>query len=244
MDQDTLDFERGTPVIGPEGEVGRLVHVVVDAASGAASEIVVDRADGRWVVPIEIVITADGDRVLLQDTWYAASPVHFDSAAFDLSRGSLVIHRSAMGTATSCWPTPPATAGAAQPFAAAPPDRVELREEQLRVETVPVQSGAVLVHKEIVPDVRTLEVPVERERVVVERRPIEGVSPAPGPVGERTIEVVVRAERVIVDKVPIVREEIGIGKRVVPEVAEVSATTRREEAVVDVHGDVRVHGKA
>lgn len=240
MDRDTLDFERGTPVVGPEGEVGRLAHVVVDRDSGAASAVVVDRADGRWVVPIEAVITADGDRVLLQDTWSATNPVHFDPIAFDAAKGSLVIHRGPMGTATSCWPAMPAAAQA-EP---ARVDKLLLREEQLVVDTVPVESGAVLVGKEIVPEVRTLEVPVEREIVVVEHRPIEGVSPAPGPVGERSIEVVVRAERAIVDKIPIVREEIVVGKRVVPQVAEVTAATRHERAVVDVDGDVQVHDKA
>jgi uncharacterized protein (TIGR02271 family) len=227
VDQDTLDFQRGTPVIAPEGEVGRLAHVVVDPASGAASDVVVNRGDGRWVVPIKAVITADGDRVLLQDTWYATNPVHFDPAAFDVPAGSLVIHRAA------------ARAVASEPM----PDHLELREERLVAETVPVEAGAVQLRTEVVPQVRTIEVPVEREIVVVEHRPIEGVSPAPGPVGERVIEVVVRAERVIVDKVPIVREEVAVGKRVVPEVAEVTATARHERAVVEVEGDVRVHDK-
>jgi uncharacterized protein (TIGR02271 family) len=241
VDRDTLDFERGTPVVGPDGEVGRLAHVVVDRTSGAASEIVVDRADGRWVVPIEAVMTADGDRVLLQDTWFTIGPVHFDPVAFDAANGSLVIHRSALGTATSCWPTMPAATQKAEP---AQPEHLQLREEQLVLQKVPIESGAVLVGKEIVPEVRTIEVPIERERVVVEHRPIVGVSPAPGPVGERVIEVVIRAERVIVGKVPIVREEVAIGKQAVPEVAEVSATTRHERAVVDVEGDVRVRDKA
>jgi uncharacterized protein (TIGR02271 family) len=231
VDRDTLDFQRGTPVVAPEGVVGRLAHVVVDRASGAASDVVVDRgpADGRndsghWVVPIKAVTTADGARVLLRDTWYATNPVHFDPAAFDVAPGSLAIHRAAHRAAVADLPA----------------DRIELREERLMAETVPVEAGAVRLSAEVVPQARTIEVPVQREIVVVEHRPIEGVSPAPGPVGERTIEVAVRAERVVVDKVPIVREEVAVGKRVVPEVAEVSATARHERAVIETEGDVQV----
>jgi uncharacterized protein (TIGR02271 family) len=230
-----LDFQRGTPVVAPEGEVGRLAHVVVDRASGAASDVVVDRGpadgrndSGRWVVPIKAVITADGDRVLLQDTWYATNPVHFDPAAFDVAPGSLVIHRGAHRAAAHAAPLS---------------DRIELREERLVAETFPVEAGAVQLRTEVVPQARTIDVPVEREIVVVEHRPVEGASPAPGPVGERVIEVVVHAERVIVDTVPIVREEVALGKRVVPDVERVSATTRKERAVVEAEGDVDVNEK-
>src|SRR5690349_21326397 len=48
---------------------------------------------------------------------------------------------------------------------------LQLREEQLRAEKERVQAGEVRVRKEVVTEERTLEVPVTREEVVVERRP-------------------------------------------------------------------------
>jgi len=49
---------------------------------------------------------------------------------------------------------------------------IQLREERLRVHKHTVQTGEVRVHKEVVSDVKTIQVPVEREEVVIERRQV------------------------------------------------------------------------
>jgi uncharacterized protein (TIGR02271 family) len=208
-DADTLDFTRGVPVVAPEGEVGHLAHVVVDRAGGAATGVVVSRADGEWLVPIEAVASADGRRVRLHGAGGPWAPTRFRDAPTD----ELVVYRAAAEEET---------------------DALRLRAEELVPRKEVVQAGTVDLHTEVVPSVRTLEVPVVRERVVVEHRPIEGVCPAPGPVGEeRVIVVPVHEERVYVDRVPVVREEVTVGKRAVAKTRRVQATARRERAVVE-----------
>ena len=119
---------------------------------------------------------------------------------------------------------------------------VELREEELRARKEMVETGRVEVHKDVVTEQRTVEVPVTREEVVVERHPVDP-RPADRPTAEgETIRVPVREEEVTVEKRPVVTEEIRIGKRPVEETEQVSGTVRREEARIEREGDVSLEG--
>jgi uncharacterized protein (TIGR02271 family) len=120
---------------------------------------------------------------------------------------------------------------------------MQLREEELRTEKRPVETGQVTLGKEVVEEPRQMEVPVTREEVTIERHPVER-HPSDKPIEEtgRTIEVPVREERVDVEKRPVVYEEVEVGKREVAETQPVSATVRREEARVEREGDVDVRG--
>ncbi len=64
------------------------------------------------------------------------------------------------------WPHP-------VPPAWIPPPRRDHRtqEERLNVAKHPVETGEVRVHKEVPTENKTIEVPVEREEVVIERTP-------------------------------------------------------------------------
>lgn len=120
---------------------------------------------------------------------------------------------------------------------------VQLREEELQARKQTVQTGEVTVGKEIVSEQRTLEVPVTREELVIERHPVER-RPSDGPIEERseTIEIPVREEQVSVEKQAVVYEEVVLGKQQVQETRQVSGTVRREEARIDREGDVSVTG--
>ena len=50
---------------------------------------------------------------------------------------------------------------------------IDLVEEQLRTRTRPVQTGEVTIRKEVVTETRTIDVPVRREELVIERHPVE-----------------------------------------------------------------------
>ena len=50
---------------------------------------------------------------------------------------------------------------------------VELVEEQLRARTRPVQTGEVTIRKEVVSETRSIEVPVRREELVIERHSVD-----------------------------------------------------------------------
>jgi uncharacterized protein (TIGR02271 family) len=118
---------------------------------------------------------------------------------------------------------------------------VELREEELRAEKQRVQAGEVRLRKEVVTEDRTLEVPVTREEVVIERRPAAGGREASGEIDEdQEIRIPLMEEEVRVEKTPVVREEVSLKKRQVQGTEEVSDTVRREEAQVEQTGDARV----
>lgn len=122
--------------------------------------------------------------------------------------------------------------------------RVELREEELRAEKKRVQAGEVKLRKEVVTEEHSIEVPVTREEVVIERRPAAGGRGADGTITEgEEIRIPVMEEQVRVEKTPVVREEVTLKKREVQGMEEVSGTVRREEARIERTGDARVQGE-
>lgn len=119
--------------------------------------------------------------------------------------------------------------------------RLKLREEQLDIEKERVQAGEVRVRKEVVTEKKSVDVPVNREEVVVERRPAAEVEASGTPVGdEKEIRIPVSEERVKVGKRPVVREEIDVGKRKVSDSERVSDSVRREEARIETEGKASV----
>jgi uncharacterized protein (TIGR02271 family) len=119
--------------------------------------------------------------------------------------------------------------------------RLRLREEELIPRKQSVETGQVRLGKEVVSEQRTLEVPVTREEVTIERRPVER-RPSDKPIEEtpRTIEVPVREEHVEVEKQPVVYEEVGVRKEQVTQTELVSGQVRREEARIEGAGDVSI----
>jgi uncharacterized protein (TIGR02271 family) len=123
------------------------------------------------------------------------------------------------------------------------PRRMQLWEEELTAQKESVQAGEVGIRKNVVGEVQTLNVPVNREEVYIERKPVAGNVPSDTPVGQdETYRVSVREEQVQVNKQPVVREEINVGKRVVQDNQQVSDTVRREEANIDRSGNANVQG--
>ena len=118
---------------------------------------------------------------------------------------------------------------------------VELREEELRVEKERVQAGEVRLRKEVITEERTVEVPVTREEVVIERRPAASGREAGGTINEgEEIRIPLMEEEVRVEKTPVVREEVSLRKQQVQDTEHVSETLRREEARIEQTGDTNV----
>jgi uncharacterized protein (TIGR02271 family) len=123
------------------------------------------------------------------------------------------------------------------------PRSLKLRAERLNVSKDRVQTGEVGLHKEVVSEQKTIDVPVTREEVVVERRAITDGNVDTSPIGEgETIRVPVSEEQVNVTKNTVETGEVAIGKRNVQETQRVSDTVRREEARVEQEGDAPIHG--
>lgn len=161
----------------------------------------------------------------------------------DQDRNPLIEDRARADTASGATDFGTVGAPPTRPDYAPSSDRMQLREEQLEARKTSVETGQVTIGKDVIEERRTLEVPVTREEVVVERQAIDR-RPTNEPIAEtgRTIDVPVHREQVSVDKQPVVYEEVGIGKREVTDTQQVSGTVRREEARIENEGDVNVRG--
>jgi uncharacterized protein (TIGR02271 family) len=124
--------------------------------------------------------------------------------------------------------------------------RLRRYEEDVDVSKVQREAGEVVVNKRVVEDTKTVEVPVRREEVHVERRPIddrEGVTAdafSNEAFTEDSVRVPVMAEDVEVRKVTRPVEEIELTKTAVDESRNVDTTVRREEFDVDDSTDTRI----
>jgi len=130
-------------------------------------------------------------------------------------------------------------------------DRVmELREEQLDVQTERMQTGEVQLRKEIITENRTVEVPVTREEIVVERRPLEGAAREGSleasdlDADRKEIRIPVSEEFVHIDKKVVPREEVRVSKEKITDTKTVSEEVRREEAQLESDGRVNIKDRS
>jgi uncharacterized protein (TIGR02271 family) len=113
---------------------------------------------------------------------------------------------------------------------------IDVHEEELTATKHDVERGQVRVHKDVVEEQQTLEVPVTEEEVEITRRRVDrGVTDADHAFEEGTIEVPLRGEEVDVEKRTRVVEEIDIDKTARQHTESVGGTVRHEE--VHVEGD-------
>ena len=119
-------------------------------------------------------------------------------------------------------------------------EAMQLREEQLNVNKERVQTGEVTLRKEVVTEQKRVDVPVTREEVVIERRPVAGEPTRAGDISDlregEEIRVPIMEEQVHVEKTQRVKEEVRLGKREVEGVEHVQDTVRHEEARVEGTG--------
>ncbi|HEX8823073.1 MAG TPA: YsnF/AvaK domain-containing protein [Archangium sp.] len=110
---------------------------------------------------------------------------------------------------------------------------IPLHKEELDVTKREVQTGEVRVHKDVVEEVKTVSVPVRRERVRVERRDVNPDRPAMNAsFQDETVVVPVRAEEVDVSKRAVVDEEVVIRKDSFEEERRVAESLRHEEVEI------------
>jgi uncharacterized protein (TIGR02271 family) len=118
---------------------------------------------------------------------------------------------------------------------------LQLREEELTARKQSVQTGEVTLSKDVVSEQRTMDVPVKREEVTIERHPVDR-RPSDQPISEtgETISVPLHEEQVRAEKRTVVYEEVGVDKRAAQETEHVSETVQREELVIDKDGEADV----
>jgi uncharacterized protein (TIGR02271 family) len=111
---------------------------------------------------------------------------------------------------------------------------IQLLGEVLRVHKDRVGLGEVRLRKEVITETQTVQVPVTREELVIERYAVAGTESASGTIGESSeIRIPLSEERASVDKATVVREKVSVGKREVENVRDLTSDVRHEELVVE-----------
>jgi uncharacterized protein (TIGR02271 family) len=219
------------PVIGPILALGPIAAALISAAGGAVAGGLVGGLIG-FGIPEHEAKYYEGEVNAGRYLVTVHSAGRYDEAWAILHR--LGAYNHATATART------ATGGAA----ATGKQTMKLHEEELQAHKRPVKTGEVRVHKEVVTEHKTLDVPVTREEVVVERRPASGQAASTTDIHEgEEMRIPVREEQVKVDKKNVVKEEVSVGKREVKDTAHVGGTVRKEEARVEQEGTVDVHTK-
>lgn len=256
------------PAIGPVIAGGTLAAILASAAGAAAAGgiagalvgmgIPEEEAEyyeqefksGRTVVSVRAADRYEEAAMILrrynghtQERSGAFQPATFGSTQTSSSRMSTgqasTSHMAGGHTATS--------RAAATPHAstrsAADKEHVQLKEEKLNVQKE-ADTGEVRVHKDVVTEHKSVDVPVQREEVVIHRHAASGETAAHGDIhaGE-DIRIPVKEEHVRVEKVPVVKEEVSIEKRAVQDTERVDEDVKRERLHVEREGDVRVRGE-
>lgn len=122
-------------------------------------------------------------------------------------------------------------------------DSIQLKEEQLDINTHDVTTGKVDIHKNVVNETKTVEVPVKREEIVIERKPVDGAAATTDvndTLEDDTITIPIKEEQIDVNKRPVVREEVDIRKQEHEDMKQVSENVSHEELDIDTSGDVHV----
>lgn len=220
------------PVIGPVLALGTLGTILVNAAGGAAIAGVAGALIG-WGIPEEdasfyeeevksgrylVTVDANGQEA------EARSILH-QRGGFDRSGWSAVRADRANTLSDGGFRD---EAGRV----------IKLHEEFLRANKENVNVGDVKIRKEVHTEHQRIDVPVEREEVVIERRPAHGRST--GDIKAEEIRIPVKEERVHVTKEQVAKEEVSVGKRKVRDTKKVEGDVRKEEVVVENQGNAKV----
>ena len=122
---------------------------------------------------------------------------------------------------------------------------LKLYEERLVTNKERFRSGKVTVGKRVETETATASVPIERERVVIERNNVTNVREVePGEATFNDGEVArleVYEESADIEKKAFVREEVSVRKEVERDTVSAEETVRREELELETQGEVRVN---
>jgi len=124
-------------------------------------------------------------------------------------------------------------------------DNVKLYEERLVADKERHKAGEVSVGKTVETETARVAVPIEKERVVIERTtPTDEKAVAPGTAdfsGQEVARMDIYEESADINKEAFVREEVKVRKEVERETVEAQETLRREELDIDVDGKPTIH---
>jgi len=191
-----------------------------------------------FYVPVNTVMRVDEDGVILRvtkdelnDASYDQPPTMMAGQSTDYSAGQTTGYAAAPTDYTARQ-----TTGATRDSAtdATGDVRVPVREEELVVGKQATEGGRVHIHKDVVTEEATANVPLRQERVTVERVPASGeVQAGDDTFVERDIDVPVMGEEAVVGKRVSGVEEVVIRKDMVTKNEQVGDTVRKQRVTVD-----------
>ncbi|HTH48334.1 MAG TPA: YsnF/AvaK domain-containing protein, partial [Candidatus Limnocylindria bacterium] len=217
------------PVVGPVLALGTLGTILVNAAGGAVIVGVAGALIG-WGIPEEDAAYYENE--VKAGRYLVTVECGYSDDVLNIIKRHGGSSRSAVCAMTdTSRATGTASGGAGR--------TVQVREEQLRADKQQVNAGEVKVRKEVHTEHKQVNVPVEREEVVIERRPASGRAPT-GELKSEEIRIPVKEEQVRVTKEPVVKEEVVVSKRQVHDTKTVSGDVKKEDVVVETEGQAKV----
>jgi len=208
---------RGWDVVARNGErIGTVRDLLIDPSRMKAEYFTVrDGADRSYLVPAAAAdLDTPGRRLLVSDRSLVEEDRDFERtpAARDAAHAGHTAHDTEN-------------------------TRMLRSEEELRIGRREVEAGEVVVAKHVETERVHEEVPLERERVRIERRPVDEMR-GTADIGADEIRIPVVEEELVVEKRPVVKEELIISKERVSDTETVDTDVRRER--FDVTGDTEL----
>jgi uncharacterized protein (TIGR02271 family) len=254
---------RGWDVRGNDGEkLGKVNDLLIDTGIDKVKylEVKVDRGlggnDRNVLIPIGAARLADDDDVVLVDAGKDALRDYPDYTGQQITSDYETSLWSRLSNAFSGTGNTEATTGAGGGGRTNDSDRyyndrglfrggqepsrtderearVTRSEEELAIGKRSVQAGEAYLRKTVETEHVRKEVPVTREEVTVERRPLSADAATDVTISEDEIRVPVMEEEVITQKRVVPKEEVVIRKRAVSDTEVVEEDVRRERVDVD-----------
>jgi uncharacterized protein (TIGR02271 family) len=254
IDQSQLSAVGGCTVYGRDGEkIGKAGEIYLDDQTGRPEWVTVNTGlfgGSESFVPLQGA-TFSGDRL---DVPYGKDAVknaprvgaehHLDEGEeAELYRHYGLTSGQARGETGLPEGTSDRTTVTGESSAGTTNDAMTRSEEELRVGTEKAERGRARLRKYVTTEQQTVNVPVTREEVRVEREPITEENRAPamsGPdMSEDEHEVVLHEERPVVEKETQPVERVRLEKDVASEQEQVSEEVRKEHIDVDDEAGTR-----
>lgn len=120
---------------------------------------------------------------------------------------------------------------------------IRLYQERLIADKDRYRSGAIAIGKRVETETKEVSVPVENERIIIERTPVDSRKPVSGSPNFKEGEVLrveTYAEEADIHKEAFVREEVNVRKTVDRDTVTAQETVRREELDLNQEGTPKV----
>ncbi|MFP3125547.1 YsnF/AvaK domain-containing protein [Ectobacillus funiculus] len=111
--------------------------------------------------------------------------------------------------------------------------KLQLHEEQLDISKIWIQTGEITVRREVVTEIKRIEVPVVREELVIEKKVLDAKSLDQQAEHTETIRIPISEERIEITKHPTALEDISIYKNTFEEIVQIDETLKKE--ILDVN---------